>query len=398
MLAAFVMLASACGAATQPDTIANAAGGSADASTGDGSVEPEGSAATTAFTTTSAAGTDSSPGSESESEIESGSEFGSGSGSGSEAEAEAQPFFDLEVLGVSMTGTGEFVRLTETRSGNQSDNSADGDGSEDADGECELGWLGYLADGKVHRYEELGQLGHTRLFNGPRGQDAIVVSCEESTERVFVQGSAVLPEDGIPRFTEFTIGQPYLLDFDAQFGWWGDLFGGYGWHGGWDELVYFDTGTGFVTEAALLLGTRTERIDSGFDVVVPEGWELATEDGVYGSVVLNPVRNGSPEGLSYVSIDPVDWAGDPEFPEGAELVDFWIDEAKLWEYVSVDRAKIVGSQERLNWRLEYNGGTLVVQHLEAGEIDLIVQYFVADDEAWLWELSQIVTDQIRHYQ
>ncbi|MEM7276473.1 MAG: hypothetical protein AAF547_25600, partial [Actinomycetota bacterium] len=251
-----------------------------------------------------------------------------------------EPFWDVEFLGISMTGAGEYVRLSEEA---------------DPDAECAPGWLGYLLDGEIHRYEELGPLGHMRLFNGPRGQDALVVSCEETTESVLIQGSAVTPADGIPRLMRFDLGQPHLMDFDADFGWRGDLFGGYAWHGGWTELVYFDTGTGFVSDAWSMLGTRVDRLDFGYDVVVPEDW--STEPEIYG-----PLREGSlvmapPDAGSSVSITPIEFAGDPEFPDGAELVDSWTETAHLWEYVSADRATIVGNQSSLNWRLDHNGGS-----------------------------------------
>ena len=304
------------------------------------------------------------------------------SDTGSNPEPDTEPLWDVEPLGISMVGTGEYVRLT-----------APGTGGSDDDSECGVGRLGYLDNGELHRYDDLGPIGHTRLFNGPRGQDAIVVSCEESVERVLIQGSAVVPEDGVPRFTAFDLGQPHVMGFDADLGWRGDLFGGYAWRDGFDELVYFDTGSGSIVEAAATIGGRIEQLDYGFDIVLPDGWEVLTYEAAAVTLAIAP-----PDARSYISVLSLTSAGDPEFPENAELVDFWTDSVPLWDYVSADRGTIVGSQTRSNWRLSHEGGTLVVQHLEAGDHHLIVHYYVGPGEDALWDLAQAVTDQIRHYQ
>lgn len=303
----------------------------------------------------------------------------------------AEPFWDVELLGISMVGTGEYVRLTDPGTGGSDELASEP--VHDEDTECGLGWLGYLDNGQLHRYEDLGPIGHPRLFNGPRGQDAIVVSCEESVERVLIQGSAVVPEDGVPQFTVFDLGRPHVMSFDADLGWRGDLFGGHAWRDGFDELVYFDTGSDAIVEAATVIGTRMEQLDHGFDIVVPNGWEVLTYEAAAVTLAIAP-----PEAGSYVSVLSLASAGDPEFPENAELLDFWTDDVHLWDYVSVDRGTILGSQTRSNWRLSHEGGTLVVQHLEAGDHHLIVHYFVAAGEDVYWELAQAITDQIRHYQ
>ncbi|MEM7272909.1 MAG: hypothetical protein AAF547_07510 [Actinomycetota bacterium] len=286
----------------------------------------------------------------------------------------------IEVLGTPMVGDGELVRLTEP-------------GPADDEAECSLGWLGLRReDGSIHRYDDLGRVGHLRLHNGPRGQDALVATCEEMVEAVWIQGSAVPPDDGIPRFVEFELGQPHLFDLGAELGWWGDLFGGYGWHDGWDELVLFDTATGAATEARSLLGTRLERLDHGYDVVVPDGWEIRSGDPATGRLEL-----ASADDLAWITVEPIEWAGDPEIPSTVELITYVEEQVPLWTYVGPERARRDGTQPRPTWILDTGDGTRTVHHLEGGEIDLIIDVYVAEATAWHAPVAQAVVDQLRSY-
>ena len=293
------------------------------------------------------------------------------------------PDWDVEPLGMPMVGAGELVRLT------------DPDGPIDDEAECSTGWLGMRwEDGSIHRYDDLGLVGNLALHNGPRGQDALVATCEEGVVGVWIQGSAVVPVDGIPVFEPFPVGSSYAFDLGSDLSWRGDLFSGYGSRNGVDELVVFDTATGRVTEAASLLGIRLDRVVHGFDVVLPVGWAIEAEDIETGRLEL-----ASADGLARVVIEPVDVALDLEVPESAELIRFYEDEVPLWASVEgTNGARRSGLRIRPTWLLETGDGLRTVHHIEGGQAEIIVDVYVADVVAQIQgSAADAVVDQFRVY-
>lgn len=281
-----------------------------------------------------------------------------------------EPAWTVKVLGPAMVGTGEFVRLSEP---------------DQPDSECQLGWLGYRTDAGIHRYSELGRMGGLKLFNGTRGQDAVVATCEESVEKVLIQGSAILPESGVPEFQAFDLQDHFLNPYNADFGWRGDSFMGQASLGAWDDLFAFDTGSGEMVGVGDLIGERYAHLNFGYDFVSPDGWYPSPYPGDESTITLY-----AGDDTAWVKITALEFAGDPEPLEDSDLVNFSEGTTGVWTPAdddSVDasnlRARQVGLQDELLWVFRSPEGIHTIKHLSGhvadGHQDLIVESFVATD-------------------
>lgn len=294
-----------------------------------------------------------------------------------------ESFWIVEDLGPAMIGIGEFVVISDSR--------------DDPDTECRGHWLGYRDDaGSVHRYEELGVLGHVRLFNGPRGQDAVVESCEESIESILIQGSAFVGPSGVPEFTPFPFGDMWLMNFFTDLGWRGDVFGATASNGSWDELVLFSTESSGIVEAHEILGARIARLNHGYDFVLPTGW---TMDAV---PAADPAtRFSSPDGLATISIITLEFAGDPEPLEGADLLTFSQDPSWTWSAVDppeVNRGRHEAIVEQSSWTFATEDRVqTITQH--PGADNYLVLEVVIDRSASrsLISVADLAAELVRHF-
>ena len=219
----------------------------------------------------------------------------------------------IEPLGDSMIGVGEWDVLRPPA-------------SDQDESECRDGLLLYTIDDEVvHIYDDLSFAGGIRLFPGPRGQDAFVLNCEESVERVLIQGSAVMPEAGYPNLLEFPLfgnGAPdAFFEFLGQWTWRGDVFTGAGITADGQEVYMFDTSTEAVRQWSDVVGERTTFEDPHWvDVVVPENWTVENEDGY--------LTMRSNDSLSRVQLQRRAADETPPIAEGDELLSS--DEQMVW--------------------------------------------------------------------
>lgn len=274
----------------------------------------------------------------------------------------------VKVLGPAMVGTGEFVRLSEP---------------DQSDSECQLGWLGYRTDAGIHRYSELGRMGGLKLFNGTKGQDAVVATCEESVEKVLIQGSAIFPESGVPEFQVFDLQDHFLNPYTADLGWRGDSFMGQASVGAWDDLFSFDTGSGEMVGVGDLIGKRYAHLNFGYDFVSPDGWYSSPYPGDESTITLY-----AGDDTAWVKITALEFAGDPEPLEDSDLLSFYEGTTGVWTPVDDDpleastlRARQVGLQDELLWVFRSPEGIHTIKHLSGhvadGHEDLLVESFVA---------------------
>ena len=219
----------------------------------------------------------------------------------------------IEPLGDSMIGIGEWAVYRPEM-------------DDDGENECRDGVLAYVVDGAVvHTYDDFSFAGGIRLFNGPRGQDAFAINCEESVEQVLLQGASFLPEVGYPSLVEFRLygdGAPdAFFEFTGPWLWRGDLFTGAGITAEGQEIYVFDTSDGTIRRWASLVGEPTMFEDPHWvEVVVPEGWSVDDADG-YVTVV-------SDESLSRVQLQRRTTDDYPPLGEGDELLSS--DETSVW--------------------------------------------------------------------
>jgi hypothetical protein len=223
----------------------------------------------------------------------------------------AAPATKLEILGPTMIGIGDWATIRPVNAPET-----------DCDNKT---LLAYVVDGViVHRYDELGGFGGVRLFNGLKGQDAFVINCEESIERVLLQGSAVVPQSGWPELTDIRFygedAPDAIFDFGSDFGWRGDIFAAYGYSSAGDELFMFDAAEGTVEPVFARIGERSQVSNvHGIDVVVPTGWVLEDEASV-----------SHPESFSRVQVTRLDGTRDDPLVEGDEFLSSDSVDIRLW--------------------------------------------------------------------
>ena len=274
----------------------------------------------------------------------------------------------IEVLGPAMVGVGEWAVI---RPVSRDDIDCSNDGT-----------LAYLVDGEiVHRYETLGGLGGVRLYNGPRGQDAFVVNCEESVERVLLQGSAIMPGFGGPELADFRFYDSefdnFWMDYSGDYGWRGDMFavhastsaGG----GTFDELFVFDPSSPSIEALHSRMGTRLSDVAFlGFDLISPTVWSVD----IAGDVITTASSDSSSR--VQVSRQPAE-ATAPPLPEGDELLSSDDVRIRLWSVPDAEgRAQVVSMVTASEWFYLAEEGLRLVRQIPVGG-DIVEIEMYADD-------------------
>lgn len=288
----------------------------------------------------------------------------------------------IEPLGPAMVGIGEWAVIRGPR----------GD-----DEECHAGTLAFTLDGEiVHRYDELGAVYGTRLFNGLRGQDAFVINCEESIERILLQGSAILPDHGWPSLTDIRLygdsAPDVRLSFDASFAWRGAVFTAYGTIGspGRDELLVFDADTGVVEPIADRIGSRTD-VDpvNRADMVVPLGWTAESNDGF-----LSVFSNAS---FSRIQLQRLDNAVEEPPAEGDDFLSSDSALVRLWSYPSPDgHSQVVDLVTATDWTYLSADGVRVVRRIPVGGSMVEVELFADQNDSSIdQDLPWLLLDLLR---
>ncbi len=279
------------------------------------------------------------------------------------------PAGEIEVLGPAASGLGEFVYVEEPNS--------------NPDSECRQGNLGYRLDGQtdVSIYQEIGMLGFTRHRPGPKGQDAFIVSCEESIERILIAGSVGV-DDQPPSLQSFSLGNPWLMDFSASdISWWGDVLTGWASDNTASDitldLVLFDTETATVMPLADKVGSWQSMWDYGYDYLLPDGWQ-AVVDPALGAVTIT-----SSDGAAVVEIEPLSSAGETDGPVDGEPLDFLSDEIARWAApVQGSTATVfAGMQERLSWEWRVPTGRVIIYELRQAAVPVRLTLTVDDTAA-----------------
>ena len=286
------------------------------------------------------------------------------------------------VLGPAMIGVGEWAVL---RDGN------------DADSECSnTGLLAYLVDGvPVHVYIELGGLGGVRLFNGTRGQDAFVINCEESVERVVIQGSAVMPKQGWPQLVDIKLGtdvNPVWMDYAADFGWRGDVFSAFatamsGPPNG-PELYAFDPFEATVELVIPRVGQRVTMDAVRVDVLLPSDWEFRD-----GSTVHHPTSS------SHVQIERVEGTPDEPLAEGDDFLSS--DSVDVALYLRSDGVETTISSRvtATEWTFLSEGGVRIVRHVPVGNGTVVVELFADSGDGTVdQDLPWLILDTLRIFE
>ncbi len=287
----------------------------------------------------------------------------------------------IETLGISMIGQGEWAVFRPKM-------------DDDGENECRDGVLVYVVDGAVvHTYDELSFVGGIRLFNGPRGQDAFVINCEESVERIAFSASILQPDAQAPDLSEL-IGpgaQGVNFEFSSDFGWYGDLFGGYASHvDGYDALFVIDRAAIEIVSLDSLVGERTA-IDphTNTAAVTPSTW---TRDGEFDSYTIE-----STSSRSRVQIWTVPGTAEAPLAEGDELLSSDGVTVRLWNGSDLSDAQATSRVEATDWMFLVGDGIRVVRHIPRGDETVVIEMFsdgedssIDNDLPWLaLELVQV---------
>ncbi len=292
---------------------------------------------------------------------------------------------EIAFLGPAAGGVGEFVYLQEPVS--------------NPDAECSAGQLGFRLNdqGDIHIYEDLGTLGFARHQSGPRGQDAFIVSCEESIEEILIASS--VGADTPPTIRAFQLGDPWTMDFSrSEIGWWGDVLAGWAVDGNAGinnlDLVMFDTETGVIVPLADKVGSWQSMLDTGYDYLLPDEWQ-AVVDPTIGAVTIT-----SADGGALVEIEPLASAGENDGPSSGEQLDFLADQVARW--ATPDQGSIadvfVEMQERLSWEWRTQAGTVVIYELQQAAVPVRITLTIdADAPAATTTLAFTMADLFRSH-
>lgn len=287
-----------------------------------------------------------------------------------------------EVLGPAMIGVGEWAVLR------------DGDG---ADSECSnTGLLAYLVDGvPEHVYAELGGLGGIRLFNGTRGQDAFVINCEESVERVLIQGSAIMPDQGWPELVDINLGNAanaIWFDYAADFGWRGDVFSAFGTAASGPpngpELYVLDPVEASPELLIPRVGKRVTLADVRVDVLLPSSWELRDRSTVHHATSFSHVQ-------IELHHDPI---GEP-LTEGDDFLSSDSVDVRLYMRSADDETTTSQRLTVTEWTFLAPDGVRVVRHVPVGDATVVIELFAdSGDGAVDQDLPWLILDTLRIFE
>ncbi len=290
----------------------------------------------------------------------------------------------FEILGPTMIGVGDWARIVDP---NESDND---------DIECgSSSRLAYVVDDRVvHEYTELGAFSGIRLFNGSRGQDAFVINCEEFIERVLVQGSATMPEQGWPELAEITLASdanPVWMGY-LDFAWRGDTFTGLGTNmldsSGGPELYIFDSYEARVVPLGSRVGKRVTLADHGVDILLPTGWALRD-----GSTVHHE------DSLSHVQIERLEQSPGEPLAEGDELLSSDSADVNLWIRSDGVETTINGRVEATEWTFLSENGVRVVRNVPVADEMVVIELFSDSlDGAIDQDLPWLILDTLRVFE
>jgi hypothetical protein len=274
----------------------------------------------------------------------------------------------IEVLGPAMVGLGDWAVI---RPVSRDDIDCSNDGT-----------LAYLLDGEVvHRYDTLGGLGGVRLYNGPRGQDAFVINCEESVERVLVQGSAILPGTGWPELTDFRFYdsdfENFWMDYSGDYGWRGDMFAVHASTSAdgetFDELFIFDPSAPSIEALHSRIGTRLSDVGvPGVDLISPTVWTVDAAGDI--------ITSASSDSSSRVQVlRQSTEATVPPLAEGDELLSSDEVMVRLWSVPDAEgHARVVSMARASEWFYLAEDGLRLVRQIPIGD-DVVEIEMYADD-------------------
>lgn len=262
------------------------------------------------------------------------------------------------------------------------------------------GTLAYLLDGEiVHRYETLGGLGGIRLYNGPRGQDAFVVNCEESVERVLVQGSAILPDFGWPELAEFRFYDSefdnFRMDYSGDYGWRGDMFAVHASTsadgGSFDELFVFDSYSLSIEAQHSRMGTRLSAVAFlGFDLISPTAWTV--------DIAGDVITTASSDSSSRVQLlrQPSE-ATVPPASEDDELLSSDEVLVRIWSVPDAEgHSRVVSMTTASEWFYLAEEGVRLVRQIPVGEDTVEIEMYADDaDGAPSQDLPWLTLEMIR---
>lgn len=292
----------------------------------------------------------------------------------------------IEVLGPAMVGVGDWAVI---RPVSRDDIDCSNDGT-----------LAYLVDGEiVHRYETLGGLGGVRLYNGSRGQDAFVVNCEESVERVLLQGSAIVPGFAWPDLADFRFYDSefanFRMDYSGDYGWRGDMFAVHASTSAdgasFDELFVFDSYSLSIEAQHSRMGTRLSDVAFlGFDLVSPTVWAV--------DIAGDVITTASSDSSSRVQVlrQPSE-ATVPPLPEGDELLSSDEVLVRLWSVPDAEgHARVISMATASEWFYLAEDGVRLVRQIPVGE-DIVEIEMYADhaDGAPSQDLPWLTLEMIR---
>jgi hypothetical protein len=292
----------------------------------------------------------------------------------------------IEVLGPAMVGLGDWAVI---RPVSRDDIDCSNDGT-----------LAYLLDGEVvHRYDTLGGLGGVRLYNGPRGQDAFVINCEESVERVLVQGSAIVPGSGWPELTDFRFYdsdfENFWMDYSGDYGWRGDMFAVHAstFADGetFDELFIFDPSAPSIEALHSRIGTRLSDVGvPGVDLISPTAWTVEAAGDIITSA--SSVSSSRVQVLRQSTEATV-----PPLAEGDELLSSDEVMVRLWSVPDADgHARVVSMARASEWFYLAEEGLRLVRQIPVGD-DVVEIEMYADkaDGAPSRDLPWLTLEMIR---
>jgi len=292
----------------------------------------------------------------------------------------------IEVLGPAMVGLGDWAVI---RPVSRDDIDCSNDGT-----------LAYLLDGEVvHRYDTLGGLGGVRLYNGPRGQDAFVINCEESVERVLVQGSAIVPGTGWPELTDFRFYdsdfENFWMDYSGDYGWRGDMFAVHASTSAdgetFDELFIFDPSAPSIEALHSQIGARLSDVGvPGVDLISPTVWTVDAAGDI--------ITSASSDSSSRVHVlRQSTEATVPPLAEGDEL--FSSDEVmvRLWSVPDAEgHARVVSMARASEWFYLAEEGLRLVRQIPVGDDVVEIEVYAADaDGAPSRDLPWLTLEMIR---
>lgn len=241
--------------------------------------------------------------------------------------------------------------------------------------DCAEGLVVAELDGAITEvYERAGRAGYIVAFPGPFDGLALVGTCEESIDFVaFVEDSGPVSGDAAPTMNFVALPDDVIrlseLGWLGETGYFGAIADRLDDRGIWVEAVAFSPESAVMALAADILGTRRSYPSSGFDLVVPDQWEVFEQPD---DVVAQSPESDALVRVTLTEVELPAWAivqlDDETVVEEATIVH------QL--YVDIDgRARRDRLVDALEVTLESPAGRRVVRQIVFDGVTYTIEYF-----------------------